>query len=110
MDEQWKDVVNYEGYYEVSNLGRVRSVDRIIRHSKGGFRNWRGKILKLIPAATSGYLVLRLSKEGIKKTHYVHHLVANAWLIGPFEGCVIRHGPNGISDNSVSNLCYGTKK
>lgn len=42
MIEQWKDIVGYEGYYQVSNLGRVRSVDRVVRHNWGGRRKTTG--------------------------------------------------------------------
>lgn len=108
--ERWKDVVGYEGYYQVSDLGRVRSMDRFVKHYQGSVRNWKGKILQLSLVDNGGHLGIKLSKKGIKKTICIHQLVAAAW-IGPCpEGQQVRHGPNGIADNSVSNLCYGTRR
>ena len=55
-----------------------------------------------------GHLGIHLSKNGVERIIRVHQLVATAW-IGPCpEGQQVRHGPNGVTDNSVSNLCYGT--
>lgn len=106
--EKWRDVIDYEGFYEVSNLGRVRSVDRMVKHKTGSMRKWKGKILAQPPVSQKGYPGLKLSKEGVKRTRYVHHLVAEAWL-GPCpKGQQVRHGPNGL-DNSIENLSYGTK-
>lgn len=106
--EQWRDVIGYEGYYQVSNLGRVRSVDRVVRHSRGGTRKLKGKILRLSPMDGGGHLAVHLCKKGTRLDIGVHRLVAAAW-IGPRPiGQQVRHGSNGVSDNSVSNLCYGS--
>lgn len=108
MKEQWKDVVGYSGYYEVSNLGRVCSVDRVARCGRTGYRKLKGRVLQSNPNNQDGHLAVNLSKEGIRRTIYVHRLVLAAW-IGPCPtGQECRHGPNGVTDNSVSNLSYGT--
>lgn len=97
----WKPVEGYEGLYEVSDSGQVRSLP-------GGRR--LGKILCAIPRHKSGHLGVNLHKEGKRVTKHVHKLVAAAF-IGPCpDGLVVCHGPNGVKDNSVSNLSYGTTR
>ena len=57
--EIWKDVKGYEGYYEVSNIGNVRSVDRMVKHSKGGLRIYKDKML--VPnKSVDGYRLVQL--------------------------------------------------
>jgi hypothetical protein len=107
--ERWKWVVGYEGLYEVSDLGRVRSVDRVVRHSQHSTKNLLGRVLRPAPYIKSGRLGVLLCKEGVPRTTKVHRIVMAAW-VGPCpDGCEVRHGPNGVSDNSVSNLSYGTR-
>ena len=109
MAERWRDVVGYEGLYQVSDLGRVRSLDRIVRNSRGGTWKQKGCILQSFPGNQRGYLSVNLYRNGIQRKIYVHQLVALIF-IGPIPADhVIRHGPNGILDNAISNLCYGTK-
>jgi len=108
MCEMWRNVVDYGGYYQVSNLGRVRSVDRVVRHPRNKLRKCKGRILQASPINQYGHLAVGLWKEGIQQTIYVHQLVAAAWLGPSPEGQQVRHGCNGKLDNSVSNLCYGT--
>lgn len=99
MIEEWRDVVGYEGCYQVSNKGNVYSIPR--PSTRGGF-------LKLYSIKT-GHLQVGLSKDGVEKTWAVHRLVATAFLGPCLSGYEVRHGPNGVADNSVSNLCYGTR-
>lgn len=106
VTERWRKVIGYEESYEVSSLGKVRSVDRILPHSRYGTWKLNGRILHTI--LSGGYLAVNLSKEGTSRYIRIHRLVAAAW-IGPCpEGQQVRHGPNGKLDNSISNLCYGT--
>lgn len=103
MNEIWKDVVGYSGVYDVSDFGRVRSLDRL---TLVGSR-WKGRILKQSPA-TGGHLTVSLCNRK-QKTRFVHQLVCEAF-IGPCpDGMEVCHGPNGKLDNSISNLRYGTR-
>ena len=104
--ERWLPVVGFEGYYEVSNLGRVRSVDRIVRHGKH-FQPLRGKILA---QTTSDYGYRKVSLyRGSKHTLRSVHILVAAAFIGPRpKGMEVRHGPNGKLDNTPANLSYGT--
>ena len=85
MKEIWKDIPSYEGFYQVSNLGRVKSLQRKCK-SKSGLRLVGEKIRKPNLKKT-GYLQISLNKNGIKKHHRVHQLVAMAFL---------NHKPNNI--------------
>ncbi len=108
MRECWKWVIDWKGFYQVSNAGRVRSVDRVVRHWRGGPSKRKGKILVLSPNKW-GYLKVDLSSESVLWPKHIHQLVAEAW-IGPCpKGKEVCHGKKGILDNSLSNLSYGTK-
>ncbi len=100
MEEIWKDVVGYEGLYQVSNLGNVKSL------------NWgktgKSKNLWLKPH-TKGYLQVELAKNGIKHFYLVHRLVAEAFIQNPFNFPVINHIDEDKTNNSVSNLEWCTK-
>lgn len=105
--EQWRDVVGYEGLYQVSNLGRVKSLDRVVQRKLGGPARRKGRVLRSM--LSGAYLVVGLYKGGIKTTIAVHRVVAAAWIGPCSDGQEVCHGPNGKLDNSVSNLSYGTR-
>ena len=105
MEEIWKDVPDYEGLYQVSNLGRVRSLPKVWISAYGGVRKHNGKIMKL-QMNKFGYFSIRFFKNGIGKTMRVHQLVAMAFL--GHKPCgyklVIDHINDNPSDNRVENL------
>lgn len=88
--EIWRPVKNYEGLYEVSNFGRVRSCGRMIFKSNGVVQNRNSKIRKQVPTRT-GYLQVNLSKNNIQKMVTVHKLVAQAFLPNPKGYSEINH-------------------
>jgi hypothetical protein len=107
VNEEWRSVVGWEGLYEVSDLGRVRSLDRIVSYRDGRVRKYSGKVL--CPGTLKhGYLLVVLSDAGRKESRTVHSIVAEAFLGTRPPGKQIRHGPDGPSVNTVKNLCYGT--
>ncbi len=109
MKEQWRPVYGYTGVYEVSNKGRVRSLDRKINSVRWKTKTRRcGKILTPHPD-WYGHLHVGLSKKGITKTRNIHNLVARAFLGPKPTGNIVRHGPHGKAVNSVDNLSYGTR-
>ncbi len=108
MKECWRDIPDYVGYYQVSDQGRVRSVDRIAVDILGRRRNLKGRVLRSNLADVCGHLGMDICKDGVKRSIKVHQLVALAWIGLCPEGQQVRHGPNGKLDNSVANLCYGT--
>lgn len=119
MEEVWRPVVGYEGYYIVSNLGRVKSVDRIVHHSGMFSRAQKGNELVIRTSSTGHYSTVMLSKENKKKQAKVHRLVAMAFLDNPNNYQEINHKDENKQNNCVDNLewCdrkynenYGTKR
>lgn len=110
--EEWRDVPEWEGFYQVSSLGRVRSMDRVVtQRSRWGIQNrtMRGKLLKL-NSCTNQYLSVSLSKPGEKpKLCLVHRLVAFAFHGNPPTGHEVCHA-NGIrTDNRSINLRWDSR-
>jgi hypothetical protein len=103
--EEWRAIEGHEGAYEVSNLGRVRSLYRI-RH--GG--TTRARILQPCRRNEKPHLSVYLSKECVKYTYYVHQLVARAFLGPQPVGTYPLHNNGNAQDNRVENLRYGTQK
>lgn len=104
--EIWKDISNYEGFYQISNKGRVRSLDRTVYFKNGNHRDYKGKILK--QKYHNGYAMINLNKNKKMETLYIHKLVAQSFLDNPLNLKVINH-KNGIKiDNCVENLEWCT--
>ena len=96
--EEWKSIPGYEGLYEVSNLGRVRSVERCDRFN----RKIVSKILK--PNYVSGYLRVGMYKNKTFKYYLIHRLVAQAFLPNPDNLPQVNHKDEDKSNNRVDNL------
>lgn len=113
-EEEWRDVVGYEGLYQVSNLGRVKSLDRIIHQKanhyyKVGFdRLAKGKVLR--QGLSNGYPILDLCKNGKVKSYNVHKLVATAFIPNTNEYPVVNHKDECKSNNRVENLEWCTQR
>lgn len=107
MEEIWKDVVGYEGLYQVSNLGRVKSCKKlIIRKNKGNFI-LKEKIMKN-SVTGYGYYMVNLYKNG-KYTHFlVHRLVALAFIPNPLNKPCINHIDAVKTNNKTNNLEWVT--
>lgn len=106
MEERWLPVVGFGGFYEVSDLGNVRSVDRIVQR-KGRDMRLRGRPLRA-GINSCGYRTACLHRRGKLTTQSVHVLVAEAFIGPRPEGLDVLHGPGGQLDNRVTNLRYGT--
>lgn len=111
MEEVWKDIRGWEGYYQVSNIGRVRSLDRIVKSSRFE-KHCKGQILKL-RYDKDGYLTvhLRNAEKGKNRLAKVHRLVADAFIFNPdmFRDS-IDHINGKRDDNRVENLRWCTVK
>ena len=98
--EEWKPVVGFEGLYEVSNHGRVRSLN---------FKNTNTVQIMTLSMARNGYLIARLMKDGRKYHVLVHRAVAMAFLDNPHQFPVINHKDECKTNNSVENLEWCTQ-
>lgn len=105
--EHWIPVIGYEGCYEVSRTGEVRSLTRSVSCGKG-VGQILGCVLKPWPSGPNGYPTVKLSKNGIKKTHLVHQLMLTSF-VGPrppgMESC---HQNDVSTDNRIENLRWDT--
>lgn len=111
ITEEWRDVKGYEGIYQVSNFGSVKSLDRVIiqRKSKNGTQKRRIKGKILTPTDNgNGYKLVGLRRECngryVKNNHYVHRIVAESFIGHIPSGMVINHIDYNRSNNRVSNL------
>ena len=109
--EIWKDIPGYESRYQVSNLGNVRSVDRVVINNNfrglgySKCRNLKGKSVSPFLGRT-GYLIVQLHKDGFRKKHCIHQLVAMAFLSHKPKGyeIIVDHIDNIKANNNLSNL------
>lgn len=105
MEEVWKPISGYEGLYEVSNLGRVRSLE---------FRNGSGihrRVTIMSPTDNGhGYKIVGLSLNNKRRNHYVHRLVADAFIPNKDKLPVIDHIDHDRSNNIVTNLQWLTQR
>ena len=97
-NEVWKDILGYEGHYQVSNLGRVKSIKFV-----------KEKILKL-SRDNDGYLKVCLYKNGEMKTYKVHRLVAKVFISNPNNLPQINHKDEDKTNNSLENLEWCDQK
>ena len=105
--ERWKPVNGYEGIYEVSSHGRVRSIDRTVTYSDGRVGRIKGKALRT-PPNEDGYPRVNLSTQGKSRARRVHALVAEAFIGPRPDGMDVCHGDGDPENNHVDNLRYGT--
>jgi len=98
MEEVWKDIAGWEGSYQVSTYGRVKSLkygkERILKHSKN----------------SSGYLTVSLYIEGKTFSKVVHRLVAIAFINNPDNKCDVNHIDEDKTNNNIKNLNWMTAK
>lgn len=109
MQEIWKPIQGYEGLYEVSNLGSIKSLQKRI----GGRRDPITVIRDLILTPCNnghGYMTVCLAKDGKRKSYYVHRLVAEAFCDKNGKGDHINHKDHDRANNDAANLEWVTAK
>lgn len=114
MNEVWKDIKDFEGLYQISNFGRVRSLDRWVNNSSNGGYNLKGRVLAN-KKGTNDYSLTCLSKEGKQYYFLVHRLVGLHFIEMPehvkeSQRQEINHIDEDITNNHVDNLEWVTPK
>lgn len=99
MKEIWKDIKNYEGYYQISNCGNVKSLSRSKSFSEKILSNNKN---------TSGYYHVKLCNWLGKKTHMIHRLVAQSFISNPENKRTVNHKDSNKENNNVNNLEWAT--
>lgn len=102
MQEIWKDIKGYEGYYQASNLGRIRSVDRYVKN-KNGYNKRRGLILSQ-SEDKDGYPCVVLCKNTNRKTCIVHRLIAITFFDKDSSTLEVNHIDFNKKNNNINNL------
>ena len=108
-EEIWKAVEGYNGKYEVSNFGRVRSLPRIFLDAKGRTQNFKGCILKQ-SQRKNGYMVVTFYESGKWHQMMIHRLVAGAFIPNPNNFPVINHKDEDKTNNRADNLEWCTSQ
>lgn len=107
-NEIWKSITNYNGYYEVSNKGRIKSLNRTIFHPRGNL-NLKESILKY-SKNKNGYHQVVLQKNGDKKSFKIHRLVAIEFVNNPNNLEEVNHKDNDKSNNQDDNIEWTTTR
>ena len=111
MKEVWKSIEGYEKSYQVSNLGNVRSIDRVVVGADGKQYKKQGKLMKLIPASKNDVTSrVELNSGNNYKSYYIASLVAAAFLGVPYCSSMIHHIDGNYNNNVVSNLTTDISK
>lgn len=112
MSEIWRDITNYDnrynGKYQISNLGNVRSLPRQVRNRNNSTKLLKGKLLK--PAkGSNGYLGVTLCCEIYRNYPNIHVLVATAFIPNPYDKPEVNHIDGNKLNNSINNLEWSTE-
>jgi hypothetical protein len=107
MKEIWRDISGFEDYYQISNFGRIRGLNRTIIDKNGLRKNLKGKILKP-PMASNGYLFFRPCKNGIITNFLLHRIVAQAFVPNLNNKPEINHKDFNKKNNIYTNLEWCT--
>jgi hypothetical protein len=106
MIEEWRDVPGFEGFYQVSAFGRVRSLARCWISISGEICT--KEVIMTLQRSTNGYMQIHLRRPGSHRKHYVHRLVANAFLTNPGDRPFVNHIDRDRLNNVAANLEWVT--
>lgn len=103
MKEIWKDIKGFEGLYQASNFGRIKSLERHVKHNLVGKLLIKEKIRKT-NITTAGYEYVVLAKDGKNKTYLVHRIIAETFIPNPNNKECVNHIDENKSNNNITNL------
>lgn len=108
--EKWQDIKGYEGLYQISNLGNVKSLTRIVNQGKYGKQRIIAEKVMMVNNNGNGYLIVALWKNSKRKQHYIHRLVAEHFVEKANASAnVVNHIDFNIRNNIASNLEWVTQ-
>lgn len=108
MNEQWREIPGWEGFYAISTLGRVKSLARSVPGRPGVLINKQERVLKQHPTV-DGYVNVALTRNNKKQTHRVHRLVLLTFVGPAPEGTEACHNDGDKLNNTASNLRWDTR-
>lgn len=109
MQEIWKDIRGYEGLYQISNFGRVKSLERLAKSNNNNYRRVKENFLKK-HEDKNGYIKVSLNKNNKSKQYAIHRLVAKAFIPNPNNLPQINHKDENKQNNNLENLEWCTAK
>lgn len=113
MNEIWKDIKDFEEWYEVSNIGNVRSKTRIIEHKKDRLGRIKKQVsigkTRKISVNNKGYAFIQLFKNSNYNKKYIHRIVAEAFILNEHNKKEVNHKDGNPLNNHVNNLEWVTK-
>ncbi len=107
MEEEWVDVKDYEGLYQISNCGRVKSLGRYVEHGK---HKYFRKEIVLTPCIKRGHYFVNLNKNKKVFSPYIHILVAEHFISNPQRKTDVHHIDHNPINNHADNLMWVTKE
>ena len=107
--EEWRPIAGFENFYEVSDCGRVRSLDRIVMRRNGAPKTISGRILTPYPVATKGYQTVSLYDRGRRSPRSIHGLVLEAFVGPRPSGMVGCHNDGDVENNHLGNLRWDSQ-
>lgn len=108
-EERWVDIHGYEGYYQISNYGRIKSLERIVKCNSGS-KVEPSKLLSVTHTNKGGYVIIGLRKNGERHFFQLHRLVLSNFLGCPINNIQVNHIDENKSNNRLDNLEYCTAK
>lgn len=108
-NEIWRDISEYEGYYQISNMGRIKSLDRSVMDKKGRNHVTVGGIMKPTPDKKTGHMRIGLWKDSKRRVLYVHRLVMETFVGECPNEMEVCHNDGDPSNNRLDNLRYDTR-
>lgn len=108
MKEIWKDIKDYEGSYQISNFGNVKTLKRYIKNKRNNLKIVNGKILKPVKNELYHYVVLCKNSKKTKK--YIHRLISQAFIPNPYNKREVNHIDSNKKNNKLENLEWVSSK